>query len=179
MNGVQAAIFSSSAMILLVLALRLFLKRHLPRGIFPALWCLCALRLLLPVAIPTRLSVWNLLHTPAAAQANGVISDALTPFPAFVTNGTAESAADAAGIRPMLLVWLVCAILFAAYFAVGYACMVRRFRGTAVVRRSPSAFFVRPSFCRKICRLETHNFSWFWHTSWRTSGGGTACASCF
>ena len=34
MNGVQAAIFSGSAMILLVLALRLFLKKHLPRGIF-------------------------------------------------------------------------------------------------------------------------------------------------
>ena len=130
MNGVQAAIFSGSAMILLVLALRLFLKKHLPRGIFPALWCLCALRLLLPITIPTHLSVWNLLHTPVAAQANGVISDALTPFPAFVTNGTAESAADAAGIRPMLLVWLVCAILFAAYFVIGYACMVRRFRGT-------------------------------------------------
>lgn len=108
MNGVQAAIFSGSAMILLVLALRL----------------------MLPITIPTRLSVWNLLHTPAAAQANGVISDALTPFPAFVTNGTAESAADAAGIRPMLLIWLVCAILLAAYFAVGYACMVRQFRGT-------------------------------------------------
>ena len=39
MNGVQAAIFSGSAMILLVLALRLLLKKHLPRGIFPVLWC--------------------------------------------------------------------------------------------------------------------------------------------
>lgn len=37
MNGVQAAIFSGNAMILLVLALRLFLKKHLPRGIFPTL----------------------------------------------------------------------------------------------------------------------------------------------
>ena len=42
MNGVQAAIFSGSAMILLVLALRLFLKKHLPRGIFPTLWCAAA-----------------------------------------------------------------------------------------------------------------------------------------
>ena len=154
MNGVQAAIFSSSAMILLVLALRLFLKKHLPRGIFPALWCLCALRLLLPVAIPTRLSVWNLLHTPAAAQANGVVSDALTPFPAFVTNGTAESAADAAGIRPMLLVWLVCAILLATYFAVGYACMVRRFRGTRLAPQpSIDALLDRFRFSRdpRIC----------------------------
>ena len=130
MNGVQAAIFSGSAMILLALALRLFLKKHLPRGIFPALWCLCALRLLLPITIPSHLSVWNLLHTSVAAQADGVISDVLTPFPSLATNSTAEPAADITGISPMLLVWLVCAILLAAYFAVGYACMVRRFRGT-------------------------------------------------
>ena len=90
MNGVQAAIFSGSAMILLVLALRLLLKKHLPRGIFPVLWCAAAVRLLLPITIPTHLSVWNLLHTSAAAQANGVISDALTPFPSLATNSTAK-----------------------------------------------------------------------------------------
>ena len=132
MNGVQAAIFSGSAMILLALALRLFLKKHLPHRVFPALWCLCALRLLLPITIPTRLSVWNLLHTPTAAQADGVISDVLTPFPSLATNSTAEPAADITGISPMLLIWLVCAILFAAYFVIGYACMVRRFRGTRI-----------------------------------------------
>ena len=206
MNGVQAAIYGGSAMVLLVLVLRLLLKKYLPRGIFPTLWCAAAVRLLLPITIPTHLSVWNLLHTSAAAQANGVISDALTPFPSLATNSTAKPAADIAGISPMLLVWLVCAILLAAYFVIGYACMVRRFRGTRIapqpsidtlldrfrfsrdphicvsssrVRRSPSAFFVRPFFCRKICRLETHNFSWFWHTNWRISGGRTACASCF
>ena len=130
MNGVQAAIFSGSAMILLVLALRLLLKKHLPRGIFPTLWCAAAVRLLLPITIPTHLSVWNLLHTSVAAQADGVISDVLTPFPSLATNSITEPAADAAGIRPMLLVWLVCAILLAAYFVIGYACMVRRFRGT-------------------------------------------------
>ena len=137
MNGVQAAIFGGSAMILLVLALRL----------------------MLPITIPTRLSVWNLLHTPAAAQANGVISDALTPFPAFVTNGTAESAADAAGIRPMLLIWLVCAILLAAYFAVGYACMVRQFRGTRLAPQpSIDALLDRFRFSRdpRICMSNSH-----------------------
>ena len=130
MNGVQAAIFGGSAMILMVLALRLFLKKHLPRGIFPTLWCAAAVRLLLPITIPSHLSVWNLLHTSVAAQADGVISDVLTPFPSLATNSTAEPAADITGISPMLLIWLVCAILLAAYFAVGYACMVRQFRGT-------------------------------------------------
>lgn len=154
MNGVQAAIFSGSAMILLVLALRLFLKKHLPRGIFPTLWCAAAVRLLLPITIPTHLSVWNLLHTPATAQANGVISDVLTPFPSLATNSITEPAADAAGIRPMLLVWLVCAILLAAYFVIGYACMVRRFRGTRLAPHpSIDALLDRFRFSRdpRIC----------------------------
>ena len=154
MNGVQAAIFGGSAMILLVFALRLFLKKHLPRGIFPALWCLCALRLLLPVAIPTRLSVWNLLHAPAAVQANGVVSDALTPFPSLAANSITEQAAEAAGIRPMLLIWLVCAILLAAYFVIGYACVVRRFRGTRLAPQpSIDALLDRFRFSRdpRIC----------------------------
>lgn len=159
MNSVQAAIFSGSAMILLALALRLFLKKHLPRGIFPALWCLCALRLLLPITIPTHLSVWNLLHTPATAQANGVISDVLTPFPSLATNSITEPAADAAGIRPMLLVWLVCAILLAAYFVIGYACMVRRFRGTRLAPQpSIDALLDRFRFSRdpRICMSNSH-----------------------
>ena len=159
MNGVQAAIFSGSAMILLVLALRLFLKKHLPHRVFPALWCLCALRLLLPITIPTHLSVWNLLHTPATAQANGVISDVLTPFPSLATNSITEPAADAAGIRPMLLVWLVCAILFAAYFVIGYACMVRRFRGTRLAPQpSIDALLDRFRFSRdpRICMSNSH-----------------------
>ena len=120
MNGVQAAIYGGSAMVLLVLVLRLLLKKYLPRGIFPTLWCAAAVRLLLPITIPTHLSVWNLLYTPVAVQSNGVISDALMPFPSLATNSTAKPAADIAGISPMLLVWLVCAILFAAYFVIGY-----------------------------------------------------------
>ena len=159
MNGVQAAIFSGSAMILLVLALRLFLKKHLPHRVFPALWCLCALRLLLPITIPSHLSVWNLLHTSVAAQADGVISDVLTPFPSLATNSITEPAADAAGIRPMLLVWLVCAILFAAYFVIGYACMVRRFRGTRLAPQpSIDALLDRFRFSRdpRICMSNSH-----------------------
>ena len=85
MKGVQAAVLGGSALILLILALRLTLKNHLPHRLFPALWCIAAIRFLLPVEIPTRLSVWNLLHTPTAAQADGVISDVLTPFPSCVS----------------------------------------------------------------------------------------------
>ena len=46
MKGMQAAMLGGSAMILLVLVLRLLLKKHLPRRLFPALWCAAAVRLL-------------------------------------------------------------------------------------------------------------------------------------
>ena len=62
MKGVQAAVLGGSALILLILALRLTLKNHLPHRLFPALWCIAAIRFLLLVEIPTRLSVWNLLR---------------------------------------------------------------------------------------------------------------------
>ena len=158
MNGVQAAVFGGSAMILLVLALRLLLKKHLPRGIFPTLWCASAVRLLLPIAIPTPLSVWNLLHTPVAAQANGVISDALTPFPTLATNSAVKPAADIAGISPQLLVWLVCAILLAAYFVIGYTCMVRQFRGTRLDR---FRFLRAPRICVSSSRRAPLTFGVF------------------
>ena len=81
MKGVQAAVLGGSALVLLILALRLTLKDHLPRRLFPALWCTAAIRFLLPVEIPTRLSVWNLLrgHGGAADRAHCVCA---APLPA-------------------------------------------------------------------------------------------------
>ena len=82
MKGVQAAVLGGSALVLLILALRLTLKDHLPRRLFPALWCTAAIRFLLPVEIPTRLSVWNLLRGTAEPQ-TAPIASALLPFPQF------------------------------------------------------------------------------------------------
>ena len=77
----------------------------------------------------------------------------------MATNSITEPAADAAGIRPILLVWLVCAILFAAYFVIGYACLVRRFRGTRLAPQpSIDALLDRFRFSRdpRICMSNSH-----------------------
>ena len=114
MKGVQAAVLGGSALVLLILALRLTLKDHLPRRLFPALWCTAAIRFLLPVEIPTRLSVWNLLRGTAEPQ-TAPIASALLPFPQLSAAQTASAAGTGTDWR--LLLWFWIAALLAAYLA--------------------------------------------------------------
>ena len=131
MSGVQAAMFGGSAMILLTLLLRKLFGRRLPKRLFPALWCAAAGRLLVPIAIPSKLSIWNLLHRVPGASTAGMISDAPLPFPSLLQTAekSAAPAANSAQSSPLLLIWLSCSVLLGAYFGIGYVCMVRRFRG--------------------------------------------------
>ena len=155
MKGVQAAVLGGSALVLLILALRLTLKNHLPRRLLPALWCVAALRLLLPVEIPTRLSVWNLLRGTAEAQ-TAPIAASLLPFPQLSASQTAPAAA--AGTDWRLLVWLGGAALLAVYFGIGYVCMTRRFRARRMLPQpSVDALLNRFRFVRspKICVTES------------------------
>ena len=155
MKGMQAAMLGGSAMILLVLALRLALKKHLPRRLFPALWCAAAVRLLLPIEIPTRWSVWNLLRGAEAVQTGS--TGAAIPFPALtqaVETATVQTE-KAGAVNPILLIWAVGMALLAAYFILGYTVMVRRFCGTRLAPQpSVDALLDRFHFARdpRICR---------------------------
>ena len=129
MRGVLAAALGGSVLIVLVLALRLALQSRLPRRLFPALWCVAAVRLLLPLEIPTHLSVWNLLQKSPAVGTMAAFADAL-PFPALTSAAEQAAQSGAAQISPILLIWLDGAALLGLYFVVGYVCMTRTFRAS-------------------------------------------------
>lgn len=132
MSGVQAAILGGSALVALVLALRLTLQKRLPRRLFPALWCIAAARLLLPVALPSRLSVWNLLQNVPTGGGAAVIADVLLPFPALIPSAETAAQTGAARIPPLLLIWAIGAAALGLYFAAGYVFLTRTFRHAAV-----------------------------------------------
>ena len=91
MSGFQAAAVSGSVMILVIALLRLAAGKRLPRALFPALWCAAAFRLLLPVRLPSALSVWNLTAGESrAARTAAQISEHLTPFPSLTAAPAAQ-----------------------------------------------------------------------------------------
>ena len=134
MTGVFSAAVSGSVLIVFVLALRRLFAKRLPRRLFPALWCVAALRLLLPVRIPTQLSFWNLLQGANKPPAGGVISEVLRPFPALESGVFQRAAATDTGrsVSPVVAVWLIGAALLALYLLVGFFCITRSFRAAKI-----------------------------------------------
>ena len=156
MRGVLAALLGGSALIVLVLALRLALQNRLPRRLFPALWCIAAARLLLPLEIPTHLSVWNLLQKTPAAGTTAAFADAL-PFPALVSAAEPAAQTGAAQVSPILLIWLGGAALLGLYFAVGCVCMTRTFRASSAPQIPCAALAARFHLPRvpRICTTKS------------------------
>ena len=90
MSGFQAAAVSGSVMILVIALLRLTAGKRLPRALFPALWCAAAFRLLLPVRLPSALSVWNL--TAGESRAADGRADLRTPDAVSIPDSGSRSA---------------------------------------------------------------------------------------
>lgn len=136
MNALLSAVLSGSALIALVALLRLTLGRVLPRRVFPALWCCAALRLLLPVRLPSVFSVWNLLAKRSAT--GGVrFAAALRPFSAAQSTFPAQAIDSAPNeLSLWLLIWAAGAALLAAYFLLGAVRFYRRFARCAPVNNT-------------------------------------------
>lgn len=127
MSGLWACV-SGTALILAVALMRALGGKYLPKALFPALWCAAAVRMLLPVALPSGLSIWNLLPRSAAVSLPAVQTPANTTV--ITAAPAAEIARQAAVKQPLnapLLIWAVGAVQLAAYFLIGYLCFTRRF----------------------------------------------------
>lgn len=132
MSGFQAAAVSGSVMIFVIALLRLTAGKRLPRALFPALWCAAAFRLLLPVRLPSALSVWNLTAGESrAARTAAQISEHLTPFPSLTAAPAAQEAA--AQLSLPVMIWAAGALLLGAYFLAGWLRFTRRFAGAAPI----------------------------------------------
>ena len=127
MSGFYDAAISGSILILILACFRLLLGKTLPKALFPALWCAAAIRLLLPVALPSPFSIWNLASHDVQAEAGGQIAAHATPFSAAsAVNGAADAGSAAVRLQLPVLIWAIGAAFFG--FTAGFPRRLRQDR---------------------------------------------------
>lgn len=127
---------SGGVFVLAIAAFRALTLRRLPKGTFVALWWLAAARLLLPVELASRFSVYTLLEAlgPKAVPA---VPDALPApvvpsapaAPPVIAIPSQPAAVPAPAPFPVwTALWLTVGLLLAAWFLIRYVRWRRRFR---------------------------------------------------
>ena len=132
MSGFYDAVVSGSILILILALFRLLLRKQLPKALFPALWCTAAVRLLLPLALPSPLSIWNLASHNVQAAAGTQNAVHTTPFSAAsAVNAAADAGSAEARLQLPVLIWAIGAALLAGYLLVGFCRFHSRFSRAA------------------------------------------------
>jgi len=132
--------FAAGVIVLAVVILRYVLKKA-PKRLWPSLWGLAALRLVLPWSIPSRLSVWNLFSSAAGINEAGGVNyfryngHAEKPMVEFLTPAVINSGTTGKSLSvhlsdiylPIAIkFWLIIAIAILLFAAVGYFTLRRR-----------------------------------------------------
>ena len=125
---------TASVFILAVVVIRVAALHRLPKAAFTALWYIGALRLLVPVPIPFRFSVYTLLERLFRTDAGTPVT---VPVPVTaavaantaqpVTAGTGAPVESAAHVPVWTVLWLAGVCVTGAFFVVAYVRYRRQF----------------------------------------------------
>ena len=118
---------TGGVMIAVITLLRALAMNHVPKKTFLALWGAALLRLLVPVSLPSPLSVYSLLARERAARLPEVTA-AVMRLPSVIPAGQAGAQETAAPFPVWSIVWIAGVLLCAAFFAVAYCKCRREFR---------------------------------------------------
>ncbi len=124
---------SGGVFVLAIAAFRGLTLRRLPKGTFVALWWLAAARLLLPVELASRFSVYTLLEAlgPKSVPAvpDALPAPVVPAAPPVIAIPAQPAAVPAPAPFPVwTALWLTVGLLLAAWFLIRYVRWRRRFR---------------------------------------------------
>ena len=127
---------SGAVMILVIVVIRALVINRLPKKTFLALWGITLMRLFVPYSVPSAFSVYSLFNkllSPAKTEplrtSDVAVQPAnlLVPGTGVVSSASTASAASLA-VPPYRLVWMVGALVCAAFFTATYLRCRREFR---------------------------------------------------
>ena len=120
---------AGGVMILVITVLRALAMNRVPKKTFLALWAAALLRLLLPVSLPSALSIYSLLGKTASPAVTELPAAAVPGLPSGQTARLPQTdAVPVQTISVWSIVWLAGLVLCAAFFAVGFWRCCREFR---------------------------------------------------
>ena len=121
---------AGGVMILVITVLRALAMNRVPKKTFLALWAAALLRLLLPVSLPSALSIYSLLGKTASPA----VTELPAPAAPGLQSGQTAAVLPQTGAVPVQtisvwsIVWLAGLVLCVGFFAVGYWSCCREFR---------------------------------------------------
>lgn len=140
-------------------AVRALALNKLPARVFQLFWLVAAARLLVPFSFPSMLSVFNLLEQTPAAQGVSILPAAVPQaVPAAITGGADGAqipAAPAAGLPPLLTLWLVGMAALAAYFIIANARAIRGFGASLPLENTWVEGWLEENNIRRHVRVRT------------------------
>ena len=129
MNFLQMSV-TGGVMILVITVIRSLSMNHVPKKTFLVLWAAALLRMLLPVSLPSVLSIYSLMGQKASTAMKNVPAAA---FPILPSGRAAvilpqPDAAPLKAVSVWSVVWIAGMVLCAAFFAAVYWKCCREFR---------------------------------------------------
>ncbi len=121
---------SSITIILLIILIRLIAMHKLPKRAFLVLWSVVLLRLLVPVLIPSKLSLYTFLyeHNKSALQ-GGYSNQGIYQFSDFsILNLFRPIIENKDAVPFLLLIWLAGVLICAAIFVIPYFKRIQEYR---------------------------------------------------
>lgn len=137
MNILEVSI-STSILIILVIIIRSIALYKLPKKVFILFWSIITLRLLLPISIPTRFSIYTILrrivqyeqasvHFPMDSTDTFLLQTNL-----LAQQGTSSSATPAS-IPLFYVIWIFGTVCIGIYFFIAYICWNKKFKQSAPI----------------------------------------------
>ncbi len=155
--------FYGAVLILVVVVIRALAINMLPKKVFLALWGLVLLRLLVPFSVPSVFSVYSLIGRNAAGGYAGqtTVSNVTLMIQGEPSAPAGElSDASAFSVSPWFVIWLVGALLCAAYFAVSYLRCCLEFSTSLPVRNDFTLKWLQDhKLLRHICVRQSDRIS--------------------
>ena len=149
----------ASVLILVIVVIRALALYKLPKATFPILWCVAALRLLIPVQIQSQFSIYtvidklNPVRDPVAVL--GIVASDPSKHlqAAEEVAETAMAAATAPSVSIWTVIWLIGMGIMAAVFAVSYIRSLRRFKLSRPVQNDTMAQLLKDHTIRRPVRI--------------------------